>query len=156
MHLGVGGFHRSHQAMVVDRLLSAGQARDFAICGVGVLEQDRRMAAVMAEQDGLYTLVAKHADGSREARVIGSIVDYLFAPDDPDLVVERLASADTRIVSLTISEGGYNRDPGSKQFWPRTPGCSTTWRTPSRRGRRSGWSWRVCGGGGTAGWDRSR
>ena len=122
VHLGVGGFHRSHQAMVVDRLLSAGQARDFAICGVGVLEQDRRMAAVMAEQDCLYTLVAKHPDGSREARVIGSIVDYLFAPDDPDLVVERLASADTRIVSLTISEGGYNRDPGSKQFLAEDPG----------------------------------
>ena len=65
VHLGVGGFHRSHQAMVVDRLLGAGQAREFAICGVGVLEQDRRMAAVMAEQDGLYTLVLKHADGSR-------------------------------------------------------------------------------------------
>ncbi len=116
VHLGVGGFHRSHQAMAVDRLLSAGQARDFAICGVGVLEQDRRMAEVMAEQDCLYTLVAKHADGSREARVIGSIVDYLFAPDDPDAVVERLASPDTRIVSLTISEGGYNRDPATKQF----------------------------------------
>ena len=80
------------------------------------------MATVMAEQDGLYTLVAKHADGSREARVIGSIVDYLFAPDDPDLVVERLASPDTRIVSLTISEGGYNRDPASKQFVTSDPG----------------------------------
>ena len=122
VHLGVGGFHRSHQAMVVDRLLSAGHARDFAICGVGVLEQDRQMAAVMAEQDCLYTLVAKHADGSREARVIGSIVDYLFAPDDPDVVVERLASADTKIVSLTISEGGYNRDAGSKQFTASDPG----------------------------------
>ncbi|MGA8211772.1 MAG: mannitol dehydrogenase family protein, partial [Nocardioidaceae bacterium] len=116
VHLGVGGFHRSHQAMVVDRLLAVGQAREFAICGVGVLEQDRRMATVMAEQDGLYTLVLKHADGSREARVIGSIVDYLFAPDDPDAVVERLASPQTRIVSLTVSEGGYHRDPVTGEF----------------------------------------
>lgn len=116
VHVGVGGFHRSHQAMVVDRLLEAGQARDFAICGVGVLESDRRMATVMAEQEGLYTLVTKHADGSLEARVIGSIVDYLFAPDDPDAVVERLASPETRIVSLTISEGGYNRDPATGEF----------------------------------------
>jgi mannitol 2-dehydrogenase len=122
VHLGVGGFHRSHQAMVVDRLLSDGRAREFAICGVGVLEQDRRMAAVMAEQDGLYTLVLKHADGSREARVIGSIVDYLYAPDDPDVVVERLASPDTRIVSLTVSEGGYNRDPVSGDFLSSDPG----------------------------------
>ncbi|MGB3187279.1 MAG: mannitol dehydrogenase family protein [Ornithinimicrobium sp.] len=116
VHVGVGGFHRSHQAMVIDRLLSVGKARDFAICGVGVLPHDRVMADVMKDQDGLYTLVAKHADGSREARVIGSIVDYLFAPDDPDAVVERLASPDTKIVSLTISEGGYNRDSSSKQF----------------------------------------
>lgn len=122
VHLGVGGFHRSHQAMAVDRLLGAGLARDFAICGVGVLEQDRRMAAVLDEQDGLYTLVLKHADGTREARVIGSIVDYLFAPDDPAAVVERLASADTRIVSLTISEGGYNRDPLSGEFVASDPG----------------------------------
>jgi mannitol 2-dehydrogenase len=114
VHLGVGGFHRSHQAMVVDRLLNEGKARDFAICGVGVLEQDRRMAAVMAEQGCLYTLVTKHADGSREARVIGSIVDYLFAPDDPEAVVERLASPETRIVSLTISEGGYQADPAAE------------------------------------------
>lgn len=122
VHLGVGGFHRSHQAMVVDRLLASGKARDFAICGVGVLEQDRRMANVMAEQGGLYTLVAKHADGSREARVIGSIVDYLFAPDDPDAVVERLASPDTRIVSLTVSEGGYNRGPATGEFITSDPG----------------------------------
>ena len=122
VHLGVGGFHRSHQAMVVDRLLASGEARDFAICGVGVLEQDRRMADVMAEQGGLYTLVAKHADGSRDARVIGSIVDYLFAPDDPDAVVERLASPDTRIVSLTVSEGGYNRDPATGEFMASDPG----------------------------------
>ncbi|MEN8707738.1 MAG: mannitol dehydrogenase family protein [Nocardioides marinisabuli] len=114
VHLGVGGFHRSHQAMVVDRLLREGKARDFAICGVGVLEQDRRMAAVMAEQDCLYTLVTKHPDGSREARVVGSIVDYLFAPDDPAQVVERLASPETRIVSLTISEGGYQADPAAE------------------------------------------
>lgn len=116
VHLGVGGFHRSHQAMVIDRLLRAGKAQDFAICGVGVLDHDRTMAEVMKEQDGLYTLVAKHADGSREARVIGSIVDYLFAPEDPDAVVERLASPDTKIVSMTISEGGYNRDSSTKQF----------------------------------------
>src|SRR5687768_6102469 len=64
MHFGVGGFHRAHQAMVIDRLLSAGLANDYAICGVGVLEQDRRMANIMAEQDHLYTLVLKHPDGT--------------------------------------------------------------------------------------------
>lgn len=108
VHFGVGGFHRAHQAMVVDRLLAEGKARDFAICGVGVLEQDRRMKEVMDAQGGLYTLVLKHPDGRREARVIGSIVEYLLAVDDPEGVVEKMASPETKIVSLTVTEGGYN------------------------------------------------
>jgi mannitol 2-dehydrogenase len=110
VHFGVGGFHRAHQAMVIDDLLNAGLAFDWGICGVGLLPADERMRDVMAEQDGLYTLVAKHADGSRDARVVGSIVQYLFAPDDPEAVIEKLADAATRIVSLTITEGGYNLD----------------------------------------------
>ena len=83
VHLGVGGFHRSHQAMYLDRLLEQGQGQDWAICGVGVLPSDRRMAEVMAAQDCLYTLVVKHADGTLEPRVVGSVVEYLLAPDDP-------------------------------------------------------------------------
>jgi mannitol 2-dehydrogenase len=111
VHFGVGGFHRAHQAMMVDSLLNEGKARDFGICGVGVLSGDRRMHEVLTRQDGLYTLVVKHADGRWEPRVIGSIVKYLFAPDDPEAVIEKLASESTRIVSLTITEGGYNVDP---------------------------------------------
>lgn len=121
VHFGVGGFHRAHQAMVVDRLLRAGLGRDFGICGVGVLPQDRRMADVMREQDGLYTLVLKHPDGTREARVIGSIVDYLFAPDDPEAVIERMASPAVRIVSLTVTEGGYNFDQVTGEFLAEDP-----------------------------------
>src|SRR3954464_15925789 len=70
VHLGVGGFHRSHEAMYIDRLLEQGQAQDWGICGVGVLPADRRMAEVMAAQSGLYTLVAKHSDGTLDARVV--------------------------------------------------------------------------------------
>ncbi|TWD81950.1 mannitol 2-dehydrogenase [Kribbella amoyensis] len=108
VHFGVGGFHRAHQAMYLDRLMNDGKALDWGICGVGVLPQDRRMADVMAAQDGLYTLVVKHPDGTLEPRVIGSVVDYLFAPDDPEAVLARMADPATRIVSLTITEGGYN------------------------------------------------
>src|SRR6478672_10916966 len=83
VHFGVGGFHRAHQAMYVDQLLERGLANDWGICGVGVMPADRRMAQVMADQDCLYTLIAMNPDGSRDARVIGSIVDYRYAPDDP-------------------------------------------------------------------------
>jgi mannitol 2-dehydrogenase len=116
VHLGVGAFHRSHQAMYVDRLLEEGTAQDWGICGVGVRPSDRPMAEAMAAQDCLYTLVVKHADGSLDARVVGSIVEYLFAPDDPEAVVEKMAAESTRIVTLTVTEGGYNVDPVTGEF----------------------------------------
>lgn len=116
VHFGVGGFHRAHQAMYVDRLLELGNADAWGICGVGVLPSDQRMKEVMAAQDGLYTLALKHADGTWDTRVIGSIVDYLFAPDDPDAVIEKLASENTRIVSLTVTEGGYNFSHTTGEF----------------------------------------
>jgi len=112
VHFGVGGFHRAHQAMYVDRLLSEESGfeenKAWGICGVGVLPSDRKMADVLGEQDGLYTLLIEHPDGTRDARVIGSIVDYLYAPDDREAVVELLAKPTTRIISLTITEGGYD------------------------------------------------
>jgi mannitol 2-dehydrogenase len=108
VHFGVGGFHRAHQAMYLDRLMNAGHAPDWAICGVGVLPSDARMKRVMDNQDCLYTLVVKNPDGTREGRVIGSIIEYLFAPDDPEAVIEKMASEAIRIVSLTVTEGGYN------------------------------------------------
>jgi mannitol 2-dehydrogenase len=121
VHLGVGGFHRSHQAMYVDRLLEQGAAQDWGICGVGVLPSDRRMAEVMAAQDCLYTLVVKHADGTYDARVVGSIVEYLLAPDDPEAVVEKMAAEQTRIVSMTVTEGGYNISAVTGAFDPADP-----------------------------------
>lgn len=108
VHFGVGGFHRAHQAMYLDRLMNDGGARDWAICGVGVLPGDAAMKTVMDAQDCLYTLVLKNPDGSREGRVIGSIIEYLLAPEDPEAVIEKMAATGTRIVSLTITEGGYN------------------------------------------------
>ncbi|HEX2214390.1 MAG TPA: mannitol dehydrogenase family protein, partial [Mycobacterium sp.] len=110
VHFGVGGFHRAHQAMYIDRLLDMDLAKEWGICGVGVMPADRKMADVMAAQDGLYTLLLEKPDGTREARVIGSIVDYRYAPDDPDGVIELLAAPSTRIISLTITEGGYNTE----------------------------------------------
>lgn len=106
-HFGVGGFHRAHQAAYLDRLLQRGRARDWGICGVGVRPEDRRMRDVLHAQDGLYTLVVEHPDGRRDARVIGSILGYRYAPDDPAAVVELLAAPTTRIISMTITEGGY-------------------------------------------------
>jgi mannitol 2-dehydrogenase len=116
VHFGVGGFHRAHEAMYLDRLMSDGLALDWAICGVGVMPADRRMQQVMDAQDGLYTLVVKAPDGTMEARVIGSIREYLFAPDDPEAVIEKMADPEVRIVSLTVTEGGYNINAVTGEF----------------------------------------
>lgn len=116
VHIGVGGFHRAHQAMYLDGLMNQGQALEWGIVGVGLMPGDRRMSEVMSAQDNLYTLVVKHPDGHYDARVIGSIVGYLLAADDPDAVIERMADPMIRIVSLTVTEGGYNVDHVTGEF----------------------------------------
>lgn len=107
VHFGVGNFHRSHQAMYIDRLLELGSALEWAICGVGLLPGDVAMRDALITQDFRYTLVERDADVIVRAREVASIIDYLYAPDDPEAVIERLACPSTRMVTLTITEGGY-------------------------------------------------
>src|SRR4051812_14006872 len=116
VHFGVGGFHRAHQAMYVDRLLERGLGSEWGICGVGVMPSDQRMRDVMRAQDCLYTLVVKDPSSGWQPKVIGSIVDYLYAPDDPEAVIELMAAPTTRIVSMTVTEGGYNFSPVTGKF----------------------------------------
>ncbi|GIH19473.1 mannitol dehydrogenase family protein [Rugosimonospora africana] len=116
VHFGVGGFHRAHQAAILDDLMNAGLAHDWAVCGVGVLPGDVAMRDALRSRDCRYTLVLKHPDGTQEAREIGSIIDYRYAPDDPDGVIEQLADPAVRIVSLTVTEGGYCLNPTSGEF----------------------------------------
>jgi mannitol 2-dehydrogenase len=122
VHFGVGGFHRAHQAMYHDRLMNDDKALDWGICGVGVMPADRRMKEALDAQGGLYTLVVKHPDGSYEPRVVGAITEYLFAPDDPEAVIDKLAADATRIVSLTVTEGGYNINDVTGEFDASNPG----------------------------------
>ncbi len=112
VHIGVGNFHRAHQAMYLDRLLNQGEAAGWAICGVGLLPGDARVRDALRGQGMRYTLVERGPDGQASARSIASITEFLYAPDDPEAVLERLAHPGTRIVSLTITEGGYNMADG--------------------------------------------
>jgi mannitol 2-dehydrogenase len=116
VHVGVGGFHRAHQAMYVDTLMNDGDALEWGITGVGLLPGDRRMHEVLHAQDCLYTLVVKDPDGAMHPRVIGSIVDHLLAPDDPEAVLRVMSDPATRIVSLTITEGGYLVNQSTGEF----------------------------------------
>ncbi len=122
VHIGVGGFHRAHQAAYVDALMNEGKALDWGITGVGLLPNDKRMHEVMTAQDCLYTLVVKQPDGTMRPRVIGSILRYLFGPEEPEAVLDAMADPATRIVSLTITEGGWLVHQVTGEFDAADPG----------------------------------
>ncbi len=115
VHLGVGGFHRSHQAVYFDRLLTRGHG-EWGITGVGVLAVDRRLHEALRAQDGLYTLVLKHPTGAIEPSVVGSLLRLLLVDDDPAAVVAALAAPSTHLVTMTITEGGYSTEKSTGQF----------------------------------------
>jgi mannitol 2-dehydrogenase len=120
MHVGVGGFHRAHQALYTDDLLSQGGDPHWGYCGLGLLKHDTRIRDVMLSQDCLYTLVERSLEGDK-ARIIGSIVNFLYGPDHTQKVIEQMASPQTRIVSLTITEGGYYIDQSTGELDEKHP-----------------------------------
>ncbi|MDX8502571.1 mannitol dehydrogenase family protein [Mesorhizobium sp. VK4C] len=105
VHLGVGAFHRAHQAAYVDACLADGEA-DWGIVGVSLRSPDTRDA--LAPQDGLFTLAIRDSAGE-QLQVIGSILSLLVAPEDPGAVLAALTDPRTRIVTLTITEKAYLR-----------------------------------------------
>ena len=105
-HIGVGGFHRAHQAFVLHQLLQQGAAAGWGICGIGLRAADRAIHTALCEQDGLYSLW--QVEGvHRRVTVVGAIMDHLDASEDAAPAIALLADAATRIVSLTITEAGY-------------------------------------------------
>jgi len=117
VHLGLGAFARAHLAAVNEAALNAGGGGDLAwgICGVSLRQADTRDA--LAPQAGLYTLALRSADATgreqQQTTVIGCLLETLVAPEDPQAVLARIAHADTRIVSVTVTEKGYCHDPAS-------------------------------------------
>jgi len=131
VHVGVGNFHRSHEAYYTDLLLRKGE-KNWGICGICLLGRDLKMYNTLVEQDGLFTLLEKEADGKLSVSVIGSIVDYLFAPADPAAVISVMADPGVKIISLTITEGGYNFDASTGEFQYADPGIQWDLRHPDR------------------------
>lgn len=109
VHLGVGAFHRAHQAVYFDDRLAAGEA-GWAICGASLRAPDT--AEALDPQDGLYTLAVKSGEGER-LRVVGALRRLLVAPRDPEALLQALAHPGVRIVSLTVTEKGYCHDPAT-------------------------------------------
>jgi fructuronate reductase len=109
VHLGLGAFHRAHQAAMTETVLEAG-ARDWGIVAASLRSAGTRDA--LAPQDGLYTLSVQD-DGAEALRVIGALRGLHVAPENPDALVAAMADARVRIVSLTVTEKGYCHDPAT-------------------------------------------
>lgn len=119
LHFGVGNFHRAHQAIYLHELFNLGRDLDFAIVGAGVMPSDRLMKEKLAAQDYLTTVVEQ--DNNRSAATVtGPMIDILTAPDY-DKIIAALADPAIRIVSMTITEGGYFIDPATGAFDPKHP-----------------------------------
>ena len=119
VHFGVGNFHRAHQAVYLDSLFNTGRDHDWAITGAGVLPTDETMRQTLAGQDFLTTVVEQSASGST-ARITGAMIAFL-PPDDLEAIIRKLADAAIRIVSMTITEGGYFIDPATGVFDAESP-----------------------------------
>ncbi|MGV3489707.1 MAG: mannitol dehydrogenase family protein [Devosia sp.] len=114
VHFGVGNFHRAHQAVYLDSLFNLGMDHDWALIGAGVRANDEDMRRKLLGQDYLTTVVEQEA-GSSSARITASMVDFLPV-GDLAMISETLADPAIRIVSLTVTEGGYYIDPASQRF----------------------------------------
>lgn len=130
VHIGVGAFHRAHQAVYLDDLAEQRLSDQWGVCGVGLLGQDKRMEEALLPQQCLYTVVERSAS-AEHARVVGSLIRYLFAPEHREEVLGVLADADTRIVSLTITEGGYNFNQTTGEFEAANPAVQADLRQPT-------------------------
>jgi len=113
LHIGVGNFHRAHQAVFLDRLFALGESQDWAIVGAGLKPYDAAMRDRLAPQDWLTTVVELDPDGL-SAQICGAMIDFIEV--DPSALIDRLSQEDIRIVSLTITEGGYFVDPNTGGF----------------------------------------
>ena len=108
VHMSVGGFHRAHQAMYLEKFLNNNPS-DWMITGVGLMPQDKDNLGALAKQDGLYAVLERSPEKD-EVKIVGSIKDLIHAPSEPQTVIDRIASPDTKILSLTITEKGYYYD----------------------------------------------
>lgn len=115
VHIGLGNFHRGHQAWYLHRLMQLGEAQDWAIFGAGVRAGDAAQRDRLAAQDHLTTLIELDPKG-RSAEVVGSMIGFVPVEKDNRALISQMSDPSIRIVSLTVTEGGYYIDPVSKTF----------------------------------------
>ncbi|MFR9523487.1 MAG: mannitol dehydrogenase family protein [Rikenellaceae bacterium] len=116
LHFGVGNFHRSHLQSYTNKLLAAVDQRGWAICGAMIMPQDERLYKALKAQDGIYSLTVCGRDGNNQIEWIGSLVELMWSGENLEAIINKVADPAIRIISLTITEGGYNLDKASGEF----------------------------------------
>ncbi|WP_433560198.1 mannitol dehydrogenase family protein [Pseudonocardia xinjiangensis] len=111
VHLGIGAFHRAHQAVFTEEAMAAEGVGSWGICGV--TQRSRGVVDQLAPQDGLYG-VLERSDREVSVRVVGSVLEVVSAAEQPELVRSRIADPAVGVVTLTVTEKGYRREPGGR------------------------------------------
>ena len=119
VHIGIGNFHRAHLGVYLDDLFNMGLDHDWGIIGAGVMPSDEKSRQVLASQDYLTTVVEQDNDVS-SARITSPMIGFI-SPNDRAGLIAQMAEPQIRIVSLTITEGGYMIDPATGRFDPQHP-----------------------------------
>ena len=116
VHIGVGNFHRAHEEFYTNQLLKDPTQQQWGICGVALLPGDEHLYKALQEQDHIYTLTVCGRDGKDEVHHIGSLVELIWGVEKPEAVIHKIADKEIKIITLTITEGGYNIDKASGLF----------------------------------------
>ena len=116
LHIGVGNFHRAHQAFYTNQLLKDKDQQNCGICGVSLLPSDEKVVKNLRLQNLDYTLTVCGRDGKDETYLIGALTELLWAPEDSEAIVHKISEKTIKIISLTITEGGYNLDKTTNEF----------------------------------------
>lgn len=119
LHFGVGNFHRAHLEFYLNKLLASGEDLSWGVCGAMILPGDEALYKALKADDGMYELTVCSADGHRDVYRIGSLVGLEWGIENPEAIISKIASAQTKIITLTITEGGYKSDNASEGsvFW---------------------------------------
>ncbi len=130
VHIGLGNFHRAHMAVYLDDLFAKGLGHDWAILGAGVRAPDARMRDALKAQDCLSTVIELDPKG-KTARRVGAMIDFLPVEADNAALIAAMSQPHIRIVSLTVTEGGYYVDPATGRFDPTHPDIVADGKNPA-------------------------
>lgn len=116
IHIGVGNFHRAHQQYYTNLLLENKDQQQWGICGIALLPSDEKIVYNLRSQNLDYTLTVCGRHGQDKVYTIGSLNELIWGFEDPKAVVDKIAEDAVKIISLTITEGGYNLDKETNEF----------------------------------------